>query len=109
MTSTPVFNIAFQMVAAFVIFVTGFVALFASVLVCVGTAWILLLCAKRLAVLLGRSQTDYVRVDSTAELRNETAEFGSRSAPERVRATVRGCLESTLRSMLPGGVTSFKG
>jgi hypothetical protein len=109
MTSTPVFNIAFQMVAAFVIFVTGFVALFASLLVCVGTAWILLLCAKRLEVLLERSETCQVPVVSADESKNEMTEFDSRFAPERVRATVRGYLETTYRRMLAGGVTSFKG
>jgi hypothetical protein len=109
MTSTPVFNVAIQMVAAFVIFVTGFVALFASVLACVGTAWILLLCAKRLAVLLERSETGWVPVVSANESKNETTEFDSRFAPDRVRATVRGYLETTYRRMLAGGVTSLKG
>ena len=57
MSSAPVFNIAFQMVAAFIIFVTGFVALFASGVVCVAAGWILYACSKRLALLLDRSNT----------------------------------------------------
>ena len=109
MTSTPVFNIAFQMVAAFVIFVTGFVALFASVLVCIATVWILFVCTKRLAALLDRSQTECVPVGSTDEPRNQTTEFAPGFAPERVRAIVRGSLESTCRRILAGGVTSLKG
>lgn len=109
MTSTPVFNIAFQMVAAFVIFVTGIVALFASVLVCVATVWILFLCVKRLAVLLERSQAGRVSVLSSDESTDGTTEIGTHFAPERVRATVRGYLETTYRRMLAGGVTSFKG
>jgi hypothetical protein len=108
MTSTPVFNIAFQMVAAFVIFVTGFAALFASVLVCVATIWILFQCAKRFAFLLERSQTDRGPVYSTDKSRNETTELARGFAPERVRGTVRGYLEATRRRMLAGGVTSFK-
>jgi hypothetical protein len=108
MTSTPVFNIAFQMVAAFVIFVTGFVALFASVLVCVATLWILFLCMKRLAVLLEGSQTDIVSVDSTGESRNETTAFVGRFAPESVSAAVCGYSEPARRRIVAGGAASFK-
>ncbi|HSY59245.1 MAG TPA: hypothetical protein VK795_06770 [Terriglobales bacterium] len=108
MTSTPVFNIAFQTVAAFVIFVTGFVAIFASVLVCVAAVWILLLCAKRLAVLLEGSQTNRAPIDSTDESRVEATEVAARFAPERVPARVRGYLETTRRRVVAGGVASFK-
>ncbi len=55
MTTTPVFNVAFQMVAAFLIFVTGFAALFASLVVCSGVVWVLWRCVDRLAELMSQS------------------------------------------------------
>lgn len=55
MTAAPLFNVAVQIVAAFLIFVTGFAALFAALVVCSGVIWMLWKCVDRLAVLISNS------------------------------------------------------
>ena len=56
MTYSLVFNPVFQMVAAYIIFIAGFVALFTFALLCVAVVWILYRCANRLAVLISQSE-----------------------------------------------------
>lgn len=63
MTSPSVF-VVLQVVAAFVIFVAGFLALFAFVMLCVALVWILCWCAKRLAVIVSRSRQERLASES---------------------------------------------
>ena len=44
MTSPPILFVAVQMLAAFVIFVAGFAALFAILIACLAVGWILYWC-----------------------------------------------------------------
>lgn len=63
-----IYNPAFQMVAAYMIFVAGFLALFAFSILCFGVVWTLHRCAKRLAVLMARSRREQPALESTAPM-----------------------------------------
>jgi uncharacterized membrane protein YfbV (UPF0208 family) len=84
MTTTPLFNVVVQMVAAFVIFITGFAALFAVLLVCSGVVWILRRCVDRLAALMSQSARSRLALESPQTV----APNAQRSHPVTSRALV---------------------
>jgi hypothetical protein len=67
-----IFIPGFQLAAAFVIFLTGFITLFSFGLLCGAVGWVLYRCAKRLAVLFAQSQQERLALHSIEPVNSST-------------------------------------
>jgi uncharacterized membrane protein len=56
MTPHFVLNPTFQIVAAYIIFIAGFVVLFALAFLCIALVWLMYRCANGLTLLLSQSE-----------------------------------------------------
>jgi hypothetical protein len=88
-TTTPLFNVAVQMVAAFLIFVTGFAALFALLVACSGVVWILWRCVDRLAVLMAHSARSRLAIESPQTVAPDAEKSCTATSRELVAALPR--------------------
>ena len=83
MTFPVLLNPLFQMAAAFVIFLAGFITVFSFCALCVVIGWALYRCTNRLAILIARSHDGTSPLLSNADSSNTIAGIRHEPVPSR--------------------------